>query len=93
MDILKNLTKDEKESLTASLGVMIMTVLIGFWVPLTYILMTSAIPIIFISFIMVAYSAVVTYLSKFVVLVFKTKKEDIPPLPVNIPIAKSTPEE
>jgi len=76
--MLENLTKEQKENMKASLGVFIMTIMIAFWVPLTYLLLGSKIELIYISFAMVAYSAAIAYMSKFVVIVLGTPKDLIP---------------
>jgi len=79
--IFDNLTKEQKDSMKASLGVLIMTMLIGFWVPFTYLLLESGLAIIYVSFIVMAYSAVVTYMTKFATTILGTNKEDIPTPP------------
>jgi len=75
------LTKEQKDKIMASLGVLIMTVLIAFWTPLTVTLLRTSLDITYIAFIMIAYSAVITFMSKFVVTALGTPAEEIPSIP------------
>ena len=88
--ILDKLTNEQKEKMNASLGVLIMTIMVAFWTPLSFLLFECNLPLIYVSFIMVAYSAVIGHMSKYAVIVLGTPKELIPGIPVVLKPTKDT---
>jgi len=77
-----NLTDEQKKKTKADLGVLILTIMIGFWIPLMYLLDLANLHIIIVSFIMLAYSAILAYMGKFAREILGVNPADIPELPI-----------